>query len=121
MDFSQTEQNFTVKFDSGSGSGQDGFSPIVDVTTIDGGHRVTITDKQGAESFDVMDGETPEKGVDYWTEEDKAEIEEQIQNQIDEATEGISEQVNQNKTDISLLKEKVEKFENLPLAEDGEF
>lgn len=31
------------------------------------------------------------------------------------------EDINQNKTDISLLKEKVEKFENLPLAEDGEF
>ena len=105
MDFSQTEQNFTVKFDSGSGGGQDGFSSIVDVTAIDGGHRVTITDKQGAKSFDVMDGETPEKGVDYWTEEDETEIAEQTQAQIDEATEEISEQVNQNKTDISLLKE----------------
>lgn len=100
MVFSQTEQNFAVEFDSGSGGGQNGFSPIIDVTTIDGGHRVTITDKQGAESFDVMDGETPEKGVDYWTVEDKAEIAEQTQEQIDEATEGISEQVNQNKTDI---------------------
>lgn len=110
MVFSQTEQNFTVKFDSGSGGSQDGFSPIVDVTAIDGGHRVTITDKQGAESFDVMDGETPEKGVDYWTEEDKAEIAEQTQAQIEEATEEISEQVNQNKTDISSLNEKVEDF-----------
>lgn len=114
MFFSQTEQNFTVKFDSGSGSGQDGFSPIVDVATIDGGHRVTITDKQGTESFDVMDGETPEKGVDYWTEEDKAEIAEQTQNQIDEATEGISEQVNQNKTDISSVSERVAELENAP-------
>lgn len=86
MDFSQTNQNFTVEFDSGSGSGQDGFSPIVDVTTINGGHRVTITDKQGTESFDVMDGETPEKGVDYWTAEDKAEIAEQTQAQIDAST-----------------------------------
>lgn len=121
MDFSQTEQNFAVKFDSDSGIGQDGFSPIVDVTTIDGGHRVTITDKQGTESFDVMDGETPQKGVDYWTEEDKTEIAEQTQAQIDEATVGISEQVNQNKTDISLLKERVEILENLPIAEESEF
>lgn len=37
--------------------GADGFSPTVSVTTIAGGHRVTITDKNGAKSFDVMDGE----------------------------------------------------------------
>ena len=85
--FTQSQQDFAAKFDTGGGGGgQDGFSPIVDVTTIDGGHRVTITDKQGAESFDVMDGETPEKGVDYWTEEDKEEIAEQTQAQIDAST-----------------------------------
>lgn len=64
--------------------GLDGFSPSVDVTTIDGGHRVTITDKQGAESFDVMDGETPEKGVDYWTEEDIVEIDSYIESEVAE-------------------------------------
>lgn len=32
-----------------------------------------------------------------------------------------TEAINQNKTDISSLKERVEKLENLPLAEDGEF
>lgn len=37
--------------------GQDGFSPTVTVTTITGGHRVTITDAQGAHTFDVMDGQ----------------------------------------------------------------
>lgn len=36
--------------------GADGFSPTVDVTAIDNGHRVTITDKDGPESFDVMNG-----------------------------------------------------------------
>lgn len=30
-------------------------------------------------------------------------------------------QAEENKTDILLLKESVEKLENLPLAEDGEF
>jgi hypothetical protein len=39
--------------------GEDGYSPEVTITTITGGHRVTITDKdhpQG-QSFDVMDGQ----------------------------------------------------------------
>lgn len=37
--------------------GADGFSPTVSVTDITGGHRVTITDKDGDKTFDVMDGE----------------------------------------------------------------
>lgn len=37
--------------------GADGFSPTVSVLPIEGGHEVTITDAQGAHTFDVMDGE----------------------------------------------------------------
>ena len=37
--------------------GEDGVSPTVSVTEIEGGHRVTITDEEGAKSFDVMDGD----------------------------------------------------------------
>lgn len=39
--------------------GTDGVSPTVTITTITGGHRVTITDKThpNGQSFDVMDGE----------------------------------------------------------------
>lgn len=37
-------------------AGSDGYSPTVSVQTITGGHEVTITDAQGAHSFDVMDG-----------------------------------------------------------------
>ena len=36
--------------------GVDGFSPTVTVESIEGGHRVTITDANGKKSFDVMDG-----------------------------------------------------------------
>lgn len=69
--------------------GEDGVSPTVEITAIDGGNRVSITDAEGSSSFDVMngtdgapgtpgadgaDGHTPIKGVDYWTEEDKAEM-----------------------------------------------
>lgn len=76
-------------------------SPTVEVTAIEGGHRIAITDVDGTKTVDVMDGEkgekgdpgaqgeqgetgtpgadgqdgyTPAKGVDYWTEEDRAEM-----------------------------------------------
>lgn len=42
--------------------GKDGVSPEVEVSAIDGGHRVSITDANGTESFDVMDGEDGEGG-----------------------------------------------------------
>lgn len=38
-------------------AGSDGYSPTVSVQSITGGHEVTITDAQGAHSFEVMDGE----------------------------------------------------------------
>lgn len=44
--------------------GQDGVSPTVSVTDITGGHRVTITDADGAKTFDVMDGATGADGSD---------------------------------------------------------
>lgn len=36
--------------------GADGYSPTVQVTSIEGGHRVTITDAAGPHTFDVLDG-----------------------------------------------------------------
>lgn len=47
--------------------GEDGYSPEVTITTITGGHRVTITDKdhpQG-QSFDVLDGQSSGGTSDY--------------------------------------------------------
>ena len=44
-------------------NGYDGYSPTVTVTEIDGGHRVTITDKNGNKTFDVMNG-TGSSGTD---------------------------------------------------------
>lgn len=37
-------------------NGTDGVSPTVQVTDITGGHRVTITDANGTQTFDVMNG-----------------------------------------------------------------
>ena len=58
--------------EGGGGNGLDGFSPIVDVEEIDGGHRVKITDIEGTKSFDVLNGVD---GNDYiLTDTDKTEI-----------------------------------------------
>ena len=43
--------------------GQDGVSPTVTVDAIEGGHRVTITDANGTQSFDVMDGVDGQDGA----------------------------------------------------------
>lgn len=48
--------------------GDDGVSPTITITTITGGHRVTITDADhpGGQTFDVMDGEGGSGGTtDY--------------------------------------------------------
>ena len=49
---------------SGEFDGEDGVSPTVDVTEITGGHRVSITDAEGTEAFDVMNGVDGEDGED---------------------------------------------------------
>lgn len=98
-------------------NGEDAVSPTVAVSNITGGHRITITDKNGTNTIDVMngndgkdgasathywdgtvlvvtsasgsssadlkgetgdDGYTPVKGTDYWTDEDKQSIIDEI-------------------------------------------
>ena len=60
-----TDNGVTVEFSPslapvvpipGGPKGLDGVSPTITVTDILGGHKVTITDKDGTETFDVMDG-----------------------------------------------------------------
>jgi hypothetical protein len=47
---------------SGEFDGEDGISPAIAVTTITGGHRITITAKNGTKTVDVMDGDDGGKG-----------------------------------------------------------
>ena len=35
-----------------------GVSPTIEVEKIEGGHRVTVTDINGSQSFEVLDGES---------------------------------------------------------------
>lgn len=44
--------------------GNDGFSPTVEVTDIEGGHQVTITDVNGPKIFEVMNGKDGMGGSD---------------------------------------------------------
>ena len=43
--------------------GEDGVSPVITVTDITGGHKVTISDADGTQSFDVMDGAPGQNGT----------------------------------------------------------
>ena len=43
--------------------GNDGESPVVTVTDIGNGHRVSITDKDGTKTIDVLNGQTGKTGV----------------------------------------------------------
>lgn len=44
--------------------GKDGTSPVVSVSAITGGHRITITDVNGTKTVDVMDGSDGSPGAD---------------------------------------------------------
>lgn len=46
--------------------GNDGISPTVEVTEKENGHTVAITDVYGTKAFEVNDGYTPQKGIDYF-------------------------------------------------------
>ena len=45
----------------------DGFSPIVEISSIQGGHRITITDKNETRSANIMDGERGTPGQDGYS------------------------------------------------------
>ena len=46
-----------------AGGGADAVSPTVEIKQIEGGHRVAITDVNGTESFDVMNGKEGPQGI----------------------------------------------------------
>lgn len=57
-----TWHNVIALSDIKGSDGADGFSPTVNVVKITGGNRVTITDANGAKTFDVMDGKDGSNG-----------------------------------------------------------
>lgn len=80
---------------------------ISSIVSIDGGNRVTFsyTDEDGNKktvTMDVMDGKdgsTPIRGVDYWTEEDKKEIVDEV---LAEVPEVVIKAVHDGKGNVTL-------------------
>ena len=58
-----TSASGTSSADLKGGKGDDGISPILSATQIAGGHRVSMQDKDGTKTFDVMDGKDGDNGV----------------------------------------------------------
>jgi len=58
----------------------EGISPTVEFNDVDNGTEMVVTDIHGEHSTVIPDGYTPVKGVDYWTEEDQADVQSAIDN-----------------------------------------
>lgn len=69
-------------------AGEDGVSPTVTIEEIEGGHRITITDANGTNIFDVMNGTNGKDGDDYvLTDTDKEDIAALVLAEMTDATE----------------------------------
>mgnify|MGYP005760280951 CR=1 FL=1 len=84
-------------FNGPASGGADGVSPTVEIVPVENGNQIIITDKEGAHTFTVfngtngangVDGTTPVKGKDYFTEEDIAELKAEILPSIEGVAEG---------------------------------
>ncbi len=65
------------------GSGNGG----IDASTLQTAINEALAQAKASGAFDGVDGHTPQKGVDYWTEEDKAEIVAEIMAGLSDAEE----------------------------------
>lgn len=81
--------------------GKDGVSPAVEISKTGTQTTITITDAQGVHTETINDGAdgcpgadgyTPVRGEDYWTDEDKAEINDYIHNQMPDLSGYATEQ-----------------------------
>lgn len=101
-DIQAIEDELQRKVDEGYFDGEDGFSPIAKVIQKSNGATIEIEDKNGKTTADVLngqDGYSPIRGIDYWTEEDKQEVEEeatqQIEGKIEEYNDNAAEKLSQ--------------------------
>lgn len=65
--------NINTRLDQLDVNGVDGFSPIISVETVDGGHKIIITDATHTEEFIVLDGKS-DSNTDNNTEMDDVKI-----------------------------------------------
>ena len=89
-------------------------SPVVEMNEVEDGTELVITDVNGEHSTVIHDGYTPVKGVDYWTPEDEA----LLQNAVDDAAEAVntaneaSEAVAEMQETLPELQSRVDALEN---------
>ena len=69
--------------EAATGAGRDGYYSVVKVEQRDDGTVFTIVNQDGEAIAYVAHGRTPIKGEDYWTEEDKTEIESELKARVD--------------------------------------
>lgn len=62
IDQALQEAKDSGEFDGADGA--DGFSPLIEITDITGGHRISVTDASGTHTVDVMDGVDGADGKD---------------------------------------------------------
>lgn len=86
VDYFDGEDGYTPQKGIDYFDGEDGISPSVDVNPFEEedengvvrtGHTISITEEAGSVSFNVfngIDGYTPQKGVDYYTDEEIDEV-----------------------------------------------
>ena len=60
--------------EAATGNGQNGYYTIASVNETDEGLEVTLVGSDGTHVGTISHGHTPVKGTDYWTEEDKVEM-----------------------------------------------
>jgi len=71
-------------------NGNDGVSPTVSFEETETGTIMTVSDENGTTAITILNGEdghTPEKGVDYFTEEDKLSLVEAVLDSLESAEE----------------------------------
>ena len=81
LEFDENNSTFEMEFkevqviNNGEGGG---VSPTAYVEQLEDGAKIVITDESGTTSATVKNGYTPIKGVDYYTEEDKTKLVEEL-------------------------------------------
>lgn len=68
--------------EAASGIGQDGYYTVVKMEESDEGVVFTLRDRYGNVEANITHGRTPQKGIDYLTEEDKNEFVELVMNAL---------------------------------------
>lgn len=82
-------------------------SPTVELNDVENGTELIVTDINGEHSAVIHDGYTPQRGVDYWTEEDQAETREVATEAAVAAVADVAEVVEKNQDRIEVLERPV--------------